>query len=79
MLEVTDIGAAYPEDKSELLGKPHHWKVLLPPLKLGPSQNHEVGSEQFLVAGPVSHLRVKMFPDGGISRIRVMGTPAAKK
>ena len=79
MLEVTDIEAAYPEDKSVLLGKPHQWKVLLPPVKLGPSQNHEVGSEKFLVGGPFSHLRVKMFPDGGISRIRVMGVPVTKK
>ena len=79
MLEVTDIDAAYPEDKSVLLEKPHQWKVLLPAVKLGPSQIHEVSSQQFLVAGPFSHLRVKMFPDGGISRIRVMGIPATKK
>ena len=79
MIEVTDIEAAYPEDKSVLLGRPHQWKALLPPVKLGPSQKHEVSSEQFLVAGPVSHLRVKMFPDGGISRIRVMGSPATNK
>ena len=79
MIEVTDIAAAYPEDKAELLEKPHQWKVLLPPVKLGPSKNHKVGSEQFLVSGPVSHLRVKMFPDGGISRIRVMGIPSTRK
>ena len=79
MIEVTDIAAAYPEDKAELLGKPHQWKVLLPPVKLGPSKNHKVDSEQFLVSGPVSHLRVKMFPDGGISRIRVMGIPSTRK
>ena len=79
MIEVTDIAAAYPEDKAVLLEKPHQWKVLLPAVKLGPSKNHKVGSEQFLVSGPISHLRVKMFPDGGISRIRVMGIPSNRK
>ena len=56
MIEVTDIEAAYPEDKSVLLGRPHQWKALLPPVKLGPSEKHEVSSEQFLVSGPVPHL-----------------------
>ena len=79
VLEVTDIAAAYPEDKAVLLDKPHQWRVLLPPVKLGPSQIHHVGSDQFLVSGPNSHLRVKMFPDGGISRIRVMGIPSTNK
>ena len=26
--------------------------------------------------GPVSHVRVNMIPDGGISRLRLFGTPS---
>jgi len=76
LIEATNIDAAYPEDKSLLVGQPHPWKVLLPPVKLGPNAKHQFGSEQLLRTEPISHIRVKMFPDGGISRIRIMGNPA---
>merc|ERR1719450_1210073 len=78
LIEATDIDADYPEDKALLVGKPHHWKVLLAPVKLGPSAKHQFSREQLQSTSPISHIRVKMFPDGGISRIRVMGKPAPK-
>ena len=75
LIEFTDIDVEYPEDKSLLVGE-SQWKLLLPPVKLGPNAKHVIRSEKFLTAERVSHIRVKMFPDGGISRIRVIGSPA---
>ena len=48
------------------------WRTILPEVALGPDSRHffDVAGE---VAGPASHLRLNIFPDGGISRLRVWG------
>jgi allantoicase len=51
------------------------WRVLLRETKLEAHKRH-VFSRQLLDAGVVSHLRLNIFPDGGISRFRVHGTLA---
>jgi allantoicase len=51
-----------------------HWPVLLAPELLG--ADRVVGfREQVHDLGPVSHVRVNMHPDGGLSRVRLIGTP----
>eukprot|EP00048_Salpingoeca_helianthica_P001390 m.48911 g.48911 ORF g.48911 m.48911 type:complete len:388 (-) comp11430_c2_seq1:66-1229(-) len=48
------------------------WTVLLPRTKLGPHQRHNFE----VAAGPaVTHIRITIFPDGGVSRLRIYGTP----
>lgn len=51
------------------------WRVLLPETKLHAHKRHFF-SRELLDAGVVSHLRLNIFPDGGISRFRVHGTLA---
>jgi allantoicase len=53
-----------------------NWTQVLPREPLGPSRRHFFTSQ---IAGPgaVSHVRLNIFPDGGISRLRVYGTVAA--
>jgi allantoicase len=53
------------------------WVEILPRTKLGPSRRHFFARE-VRRAGPVSHVRLNIFPDGGISRLRVYGTVAAR-
>lgn len=48
------------------------WQVLLPESKLAADTQHEFES-QLLRLGPVSHVRMSIFPDGGISRLRLVG------
>jgi len=48
------------------------WMEVLPATKLGPDAVHEFTSE-LLTPGPFSHVRLKIYPDGGISRLRVFG------
>ena len=52
------------------------WIELLPQTKLAPHRRHFFAKE-LKPAGPVSHVRLNIFPDGGISRLRVYGSVAA--
>jgi allantoicase len=51
------------------------WTELLPESKLHPHHRHIYHTE-LRRAGPVSHVRLNTFPDGGVSRLRVHGTVA---
>jgi allantoicase len=50
------------------------WQPLLSRVKLGADREHHFESE-VISFGPVTHLRLNIFPDGGISRLRCLGTP----
>jgi allantoicase len=52
------------------------WFEILPQSKLAAHHRHFF-SRELRGTGPVSHVRLNIFPDGGISRFRVHGTPAA--
>jgi len=52
------------------------WKDLLPQQKLGPDAEH-MFREELADLGPVTHVRLNIFPDGGVSRLRLFGTTAA--
>jgi allantoicase len=49
------------------------WKSVLPRTKLQAHTRHWF-EEELLDAGTVSHLRFNIFPDGGVSRLRVYGS-----
>jgi allantoicase len=51
------------------------WIELLPRTKLRPHHRHFFSRERVRHI-PVSHVRLNIFPDGGISRLRVHGTVA---
>lgn len=51
------------------------WKSILPRTKLQAHTRHYFESE-IMDAGNVSHVRFNIFPDGGVSRLRVYGTLA---
>jgi allantoicase len=48
------------------------WQPLLPEMKLAADTRHFFGSE-LVPHAPVSHVRVNIVPDGGISRVRLWG------
>jgi allantoicase len=48
------------------------WQELLPPQKMSMDKVHEF-SEAVQDLGPVSHVRINVFPDGGLSRVRLFG------
>jgi allantoicase len=51
------------------------WKALLPQRKLKPDFRH-MFSKELDEIGAISHVRLNIYPDGGISRFRVYGTVA---
>jgi allantoicase len=48
------------------------WKTLLPQQKLSADHIHEFGSE-VTALGAITHIRLNIFPDGGVSRLRIFG------
>lgn len=70
-IQVADI-QDLPE--STLAAQSLYWKELLPKSKLGADQEHSF-KEALAKVGPITHMRVNIFPDGGISRIRAIGKP----
>ncbi len=52
-----------------------NWNELLPKTKLQANRRHFF-SRELRDAGRVTHLRLNIFPDGGVSRLRVHGTLA---
>ena len=51
-------------------GAPDLWQNLLPETKLHPDSEHGFRLGQ---VGPVDHVRLDIYPDGGISRLRLFG------
>jgi allantoicase len=49
------------------------WRPLLAETKLGPDALH---SFDVPAAGPATHVRLNIFPDGGVSRLRILGRKA---
>ncbi len=58
---------------NEILEQAAGWAVLLDEQKLGPDREHVFAMEG---TRPVSHVRLNIIPDGGISRLRLWGRPA---
>ena len=52
------------------------WSVILPETKLSANKRHFFSGKQLQAVGPVSHVRLNIFPDGGVSRLRIHGTLA---
>jgi allantoicase len=51
------------------------WPVLLPEQKLTMDAIHTFASE-IAPLGPVTHVRLNIYPDGGVSRLRLWGKVA---
>jgi allantoicase len=56
----------------EIAAAAEGWPALLPEVKLGADTLH-VFQDELAAPGPIKFLRLNIYPDGGISRLRVMG------
>jgi allantoicase len=66
-LQVMDAAA---DVTSEALSADHGWRDLLPKVRLLPDTPH-----RFRVRGtPATHVRLNIFPDGGVARLRLYGS-----
>ena len=69
-----DERAAGAREPYELYEESADWPVLLPQQQLEADRVHRFERE-LLELGAVSHLRLDIFPDGGVSRLRAFGLP----
>ncbi|HRR09767.1 MAG TPA: allantoicase [Rhodothermales bacterium] len=63
-------GCMASDDEQVLEGKVE-WQALMPPLKL--QADHEHWADLSKGLPPVSHVRFSIYPDGGVSRLRLFG------
>ena len=70
-------GSNAPKAKSdELTAASQLWREILPRTRLEPHTRHSFERELGTQVA-VSHVRLNIFPDGGVARLRLFGTPAA--
>ena len=58
---------------AEIATQAEGWPVLLPEVKLEADHIHTFKGE-LAAMGPIRFVRLNIFPDGGVSRLRIMGT-----
>lgn len=59
-------------DIERIVNESDSWDVLLPESKLQANRQH-VFESGVVSTGPVTHVRLNIFPDGGVSRLRLFG------
>lgn len=64
-------GCKHPDDAAVIAGTVE-WKTILPQQKLSADHIHEFTKELESVAG-ITHARLSIYPDGGVSRLRLFG------
>ncbi len=73
--QVSIHAALLPEGAGDLTGECLYWPALLEPQRLHADQVHMFAAE-LRNTDPVSHVRVNIHPDGGLSRVRLFGRPS---
>lgn len=68
-IQAADIGAV---TDGSLISQSLFWKELLPQQKLQMDKEHYF-SDEINKIGPVTHIKLNIYPDGGVSRLRLSG------
>ncbi|MCP4765662.1 MAG: allantoicase [Gammaproteobacteria bacterium] len=68
-IQAARVDAGTPQS---IITQSQFWSELLAPQKLEMDREHAFNAE-VLDIGPVSHVRINLFPDGGLSRVRLLG------
>lgn len=72
-LQVADLGADACEVVASVTASSMYWREVLPPQKLSADSIHTYGASELAASHPATHVRFNIFPDGGVSRLRVFG------
>ena len=63
--------------EEDLVGDAVTWQEILPRTKLRADHSHDFAAE-LRDAGACTHLRLNIYPDGGVARLRAFGVPESK-
>jgi allantoicase len=69
LVEGTNISL---QEENKLASEEISWTTILPQTKLGADEKHQFEKE-IQDHGPFTHVRLTIFPDGGVSRMRIWG------
>ena len=72
-LQVADLAGANGDLEALVTASSMFWEEILPEQKLSADSIHEFNGNIVRNAGPVTHVRLNIFPDGGVSRLRLFG------
>ncbi|MCY4314421.1 MAG: allantoicase, partial [Gammaproteobacteria bacterium] len=65
-------GASFPNVAMDTLeDSSQDWPELLPRMQLEADAEHRF-SEEIVDLGPITHVRLNIYPDGGVSRLRLL-------
>jgi len=64
------LKGASPGADADIVKQSASWTEILPAVALGPDQL-QVFESQLCDAGPVTHVRLDIYPDGGVARLRL--------
>jgi len=70
--DTCSIEACYAENDADVIEDKVNWETILPPQKLSADCEHTFEKEINKLP-KVSHVRLNIFPDGGVSRLRLIG------
>ena len=70
--DTCSIEACMSSNDEEVINNKVDWEIILPAQKLSANHEHKYSSE-ITGKGIYSHVRLNIFPDGGISRLRLFG------
>lgn len=73
-IDVATVGPGEPDPDG---GADAPWRPLLPKVSLQPHSAH-VFEDALLRAGDATHVRLRIWPDGGVSRLRLFGVASAR-
>jgi len=71
---LVEVGAG----AAQLITQSMFWPEIMAAQKLEMDDQRRFSGGDIAAAGPVSHVRLNIFPDGGISRLRIFGKPAGE-
>ncbi len=69
-------GSPATSNSTDIVADAENWPVILPKQKLGPDREHVFNAE-ITPHNPVRLIRLNIFPDGGVSRLRLFGRRSA--
>lgn len=75
-IQATDLGDIGDHLDEAAIAASADWDTLLSQQKLTADAVHEFAEEPVADLGPVTHVRLNIFPDGGVSRLRLFGRVA---
>ncbi|CAB4408752.1 unnamed protein product [Rhizophagus irregularis] len=73
---LADVEACYSPHKDPIYGDDTNWHKVLTKVNLGPSSQHFFGIQKTSVK--FTHVKLNIYPDGGVARFRVYGVVSAK-